>query len=1167
MFERLSYGLTFKALTMSTIEKDYEIGFYVTGGTLDRDAACYVVRQADQQLYDGLRRGQFCYLLTARQMGKSSLMVRTAARLREEGVGVAVLDLTALGQNLSAEQWYSGMLTQIGQQLELEDELEEFWESNRKLGPLQRWMQAVRRVALPRYTGPVTIFVDEIDAVRSLPFSTDEFFAAIREFYNRRTEDEELKRLTFCLLGVASPSDLIRDTRTTPFNIGRRIELYDFTGAEAAPLAQGLEREERVGAAMLKRILYWTGGHPYLTQRLCQAAMEDASVSGPDGIDRLCEELLFTSRAKEQDDNLLFVRERMLRSEVDLAGLLTLYVHAHRGKRLPDDETNPLVSVLRLSGITRVEGAYLKVRNRIYQRVFDRAWVMASMPDAEMRRQRAAYRRGLLRAAAVGAVILAIMGALSFAASRGRQQAVKQQQIAEQEKLKAERERHRADQNAVNSRKAFEDAQSQRKQAEEQRAEAVKHQQIAEEREKNNRHLVYDANLQLAWATTNNSDHITEYLANYLPRPYQEDLRGFEWYYLWRLAHRGLDLPIKSRVSSLAFSPDGKILAMGSFDGAAKLWDIDSGRLAATLAVDKDWVCSVAFSADGKTLATGGGDYTARLWDVATRRERATFRGHEGSVLSVAFSPDGKTLATGSRDQTAKLWDVATEQVLKTLSGHKDAVVAVAFSPDGETLVTGGGGISTRKDNTAILWDVTTGRRRADFEGHKGSVLSIAFSPDGETLATGSNDQTTRLWNVATRQNIAILTTDRSTMLKGGNSRPELVDGVPDDVFCLAFSPDGKILAIGGRRDELKLWDVANQELVTTLPGEGEAILSVAFSPRGRMLASADENNKVKLWDIADERKIVELNGQKDWKPSTFSSDGKTVALRSPDYKSIKLYGMEDGKELATFKEQTGRPLPSIALSPTNKFLAAAISSIALSPTSKFLAAAINDNSVRLWDVPARRELATLKGHAGSVHAAVFSPDSMILATGSSDRTVKLWNLSTHRPLATLEGHEELVLALTFSPDGRILATGSGQTVRLWNVSTGQILATKRYVRTIYSLAFSTDGKMLAVGGDDSVGLWDVFSPREITILKRGGGSINSMVFSPDGKRLAVGRSNKSVALWDLATKQEIATFWGHTSVVLSVIFSPNGKTLGSIGGNLKLWHGANDAEVTAQSK
>ena len=221
-----------------------QTSFYVTGGTLRRNAKSYVLRRADTDLYEGLSRGEFCYVLTSRQRGKSSLMVRTAVRLREDGGTVAVLDLTAIGQNLTAEHWYAGLLGRIGQRLDIEDELEDFWLAHERLGPLQRWMLAISEVVLKKFRGRIVIFIDEIDAVRSLPFSTDEFFAGIREFYNRRTEDAELERLAFCLLGVATPSDLIRDTRTTPFNVGQRIELTDFTEEEAAPLAAGLGSEK-----------------------------------------------------------------------------------------------------------------------------------------------------------------------------------------------------------------------------------------------------------------------------------------------------------------------------------------------------------------------------------------------------------------------------------------------------------------------------------------------------------------------------------------------------------------------------------------------------------------------------------------------------------------------------------------------------------------------------------------------------------------------------------------------------------------------------------------------------------------------------------------------------------------------------------------------------------
>src|SRR5262245_33255507 len=545
---------------MSATEKSFERRFYVTGGTLSRDAQCYVEREADRTLYEGLLQGQFCYVLTSRQMGKSSLMVRTAARLREDGVGVAVIDLTAIGQNLNAEQWYDGLLVRIGQQLLLEDEIEEFWLNHPRLGPLQRWMSAITEVVLPRYPGRLVIFVDEIDAVRSLAFSTDEFFAGIREFYNRRTEEPELERITFCLLGVATPSDLIRDTRTTPFNIGRRVELNDFTEAEAAPLAQGLQKTLEVGQRLLDRALYWTGGHPYLTQRLCQAMAEEARADTPEEIDRLCEELFLSHHAQERDDNLLFVRERMLRGEFDLASLLSLYAQVRRGRRVRDDVTNPLINILRLSGVAMARRGYVLVRNRIYERVFDREWDKTNMPDAELLRQRAAYRRGLIRATAVATLILIILSSLSIYAFRQRDRAVAQEQ--------------------------------------------------------SNRWLLYAAQMNLAQQAWESADlgRVEDLLEAHRPHSGGEDLRGFEWYYLWSVSH----------------------------------------RFSSTLR-HNNAVFSVVYSPDGKRLATGSEDHTVKLWDAATGQELLTLKGHSDGVVSVAFSPDGKRLATGSVDPTVKL--------------------------------------------------------------------------------------------------------------------------------------------------------------------------------------------------------------------------------------------------------------------------------------------------------------------------------------------------------------------------------------------------------------------------------------------------------------------------------------------------------------------------------
>jgi hypothetical protein len=207
---------------------------------------------------------------------------------------------------------------------------------------------------------------------------------------------------------------LIRDTRTTPFNIGRRIELTDFTEQEAMPLVQGLGGDDGVGSALLRRIIYWTGGHPYLTQRLCQAVAQEGTLRNPSAVDRLCQELFLSNRARDRDDNLLFVRERMLRSEVDTPGLLTIYDRILDGKTVRDDETNPLISVLRLSGITRIDNGMLKVRSRVYREVFNHDWVNSNMPGAELRRQRTAYKRGLKRALAITLPLLLIGMLIAF---------------------------------------------------------------------------------------------------------------------------------------------------------------------------------------------------------------------------------------------------------------------------------------------------------------------------------------------------------------------------------------------------------------------------------------------------------------------------------------------------------------------------------------------------------------------------------------------------------------------------------------------------------------------------------------------------------------------------------------------------------------------------------
>jgi WD40 repeat protein len=292
---------------------------------------------------------------------------------------------------------------------------------------------------------------------------------------------------------------------------------------------------------------------------------------------------------------------------------------------------------------------------------------------------------------------------------------------------------------------------------------------------------------------------------------------------------------------SVAFSPDGKLLASGSWDRTARLWDLSSGHELHTLSGHTDLVDTVAFSPDGHTLATGSSasDKTIKLWTVSSGRELRTLSGHQNTVYAVAFSRDGKTLASGSADNTVKLWNVASGQVIRTIAAHSNWVRTVAFSPDGRLLASGG------QDNALKLFDANSGLLIRTFPGHMATVASTAFSPDGRMLASGSEDNTIKLWDVASGRQLHTLC------------------GHKNIIYSVAFSRDGRTLASAGQDFSIRLWDVASGLELKSIP---DLARSVAFSPDGHVLASGTSGgNDIKLWDVSSSR----TNAQHSTAPTT----------------------------------------------------------------------------------------------------------------------------------------------------------------------------------------------------------------------------------------------------------------------------------------------------------
>ncbi|MBD1813798.1 AAA-like domain-containing protein [Microcoleus vaginatus DQ-U2] len=846
--------------------------YYQVGGSLTNNAPNYVKRQADDDLYNGLKAGEFCYVLNSRQMGKSSLQVRTIQRLRNEGIACAAIDISEIGnRGVTPEQWYAGLLRILENNFNLSDivNVRTWWRDRNFLTPVQRLSEFIETVLLPNISSNIVIFIDEIDSILALDFPADDFLALIRSCYNKRANNSEFDRLTWALLGVASPTDLCREqnaSSNTPFNIGKAIELTGFDETEAQPLAAGLAELTDSSQEVLREVLYWTGGQPFLTQKLCKLLFENAELvqNSQEWVEKVVR-LKIVENWETQDvpEHLSTIRDRLFKENQRIVRRLGLYHQIlEQTEIVPDGSAEQME--LRLSGLIVKRGEKLTISNPIYEAVFNKEVIEEKLEKLSPYSE--AIKLWLNSSCEDDSQLLRgddLQSALVWAAGKSLRNEDFQFLTASQKVILSDQNQllHSA---TLETKKAVCDAEKAWSEADSAKQKAkqwigigsavlaasllaaigfstlayqrFKLAQASIEIEQNGS----DALLLAVSQKTENSEALSEALLRAIAsgkklKTLVENKPKLEQYPATRplLALQIiLDKISETQQLKASLSPQTKIN-----------WSAHKGA-----------VTSVTFSPKRHILATAGIDGRVRMWNFSGQKI-AEWKALQQSVNMVNFSPNGNFLATAGRDSTVKIWNLSGKNI-STLKGIQGSVTSISFSPDGKLLAAAG------IDSYAAIWDLSKLPQLVSsslkLPGHNGLVRSVSFSPNGDFITTLDGKSTVRLWNLSGK----------------------LKKTLPVQAIGLSFTPAQHqyrfaTVTLNGK---VGLWNLSEKELVKEFQTLHFDAKSISFSPDGERLATVGIDKTVRLWNLAG-RQVAQFEFEENVVSVSWSRDGKQIAV------------------------------------------------------------------------------------------------------------------------------------------------------------------------------------------------------------------------------------------------------------------------------------------------
>lgn len=539
--------------------------------------------------------------------------------------------------------------------------------------------------------------------------------------------------------------------------------------------------------------------------------------------------------------------------------------------------------------------------------------------------------------------------------------------------------------------------------------------------------------------------------------------------YVWEI-ETGLqlmDFPITSKSvfrgeTHILYSPNGEQLAIAG-GASVGIYDTTSGELISELTIENHRASfyGLCWTSDGSRLSAATLDPAVVTWNSETGELVRRFEVQKGRSFShcPTLSADGKTLVASTAN-TIHVWEFTSGKHLNDIELEADLFQNIVLTPDNKTLIAGS------QDGNIHIVDFETGELKRKIEGGLWIERSMAVSPDFKTVAIGAVYPTIRQWDIET----------------GQEKYPELTSfGHNAEVQCVAYSPDGRLIASGGPNHQINLWDASSGKLIRKLPSESSAN-HLAFTPSGQQLLTSWSNSGlIRVWDVAtgEQLRTVET-GMKRVRLFALTPDAKQLIVVASDSKyswhspmgeeTCRVWDFESGEKLREFTIQT-----------------ASTESISITADDKTLVTGSANGVIHVLNLETGQEFETLIGHRHSVEGLALNSDGTLLASGSTDQTIRLWDAKTWKSLRVLKGHNRSVTSIAYSPNGRILASGSGtssyplspensQKIRFWDVRTGkQIGAFTEFNTNTSALAFSPDGQRLVIAHDNTTLLvWDV---------------------------------------------------------------------------------------------